>query len=195
MPEHARDDVRKAIEEAAAIAEALPKDLREAGFNRALDALLGGASPTEARRGSGESPRSPSRGSSESSRRRPSGAAPSRPNNAETLVQGINRTNHPEIKASSPVLDRALSVLRIAQEEFEIDGLTASEIAKVLTDKFRVRTTRQRVNQVLDEAGAMVDRIPGSGRVGARYRLMRTGEEFLATGGSSKGGVDTSTSG
>jgi hypothetical protein len=73
-------------------------------------------------------------------------------------------------------------VLKIARDEFSIDGLKASEVAKVLTDKFRLRTTRQRVGQVLDAAGNYVDRLPGSG--GARYRVMQPGEDFLAAGGS-----------
>jgi hypothetical protein len=173
----ANNDIKSAVQEAAAIAASVPKELREAAFHRSLDALLG--TQHEARTKSRTRQTSRRATGRRSSRDEPSDTS----GTADTLIQSINRTAYPKLTASVAVLDRSLAVLRIAQDDFEIDGLRASEIAKVLTDKFRIRTTRQRVNQVLDSAGSMVDRIPG-GRHGARYRLMAPGEKFLDAGGS-----------
>ena len=82
------------------------------------------------------------------------------------------------------MLDRALYVLKIASDELNIDGLKASHVARVLTDKFRVKATRQGVGAALDSAGKFVDRTPRTG--GAVYRIMQPGEDFLASGGSGK---------
>jgi hypothetical protein len=68
-------------------------------------------------------------------------------------------------------------VLRVAKRDFDIDGLTAPEIAKVLTEKFRQRTSRQAVAQALGAAHTMVDtRTRGRTTV---YRIMQEGEDHL----------------
>jgi hypothetical protein len=101
---------------------------------------------------------------------------------ATQLIDGINRTAHPEVSGATKVLDRALVVLRIAARDFDIDGLAAPEIAKVLTEKFRQRTSRQAVTQALGAAHTMVDTAK-RGRV-AVYRIMEPGEAYLDAGGS-----------
>lgn len=61
--------------------------------------------------------------------------------------------------------------------------MTAPQIAKVLTDKFRQRVSRQAINQALDAAGDYVDRTPQA-KGGTVYRLMAPGEDYLAGGGA-----------
>lgn len=168
------EDLKAAFKEAAEIAAVVPKSMQEAAFHRALDQILGASAPgSEATKGS--------------TRRRPAGAtkSPEEGRNADAaaqLVDGINRTAYPEIAAASKVLDRALAVLRLASRDFGIDGLTAPEIAKILTEKFRQRTTRQAVTQAVSAAHTMAD----TGRRGRStvYRIMQPGEDYLDAGGS-----------
>ncbi|MFN2453143.1 MAG: hypothetical protein ABR577_02875 [Pyrinomonadaceae bacterium] len=96
-----------------------------------------------------------------------------------TLMQ-IDRTAYPKVLNASSVLDRSLHLLRIANDEYQIDGLKASQIAKVLTDNFRLRTTRQAVAQALDGAGDKVNNVSvGNGTL---YRIMARGESYLDDG-------------
>jgi hypothetical protein len=168
------EELKAAFKRAADIAAVVPESMQEAAFHRALDQILGTA---------GEQPaasRAPSRrGQRQTTKTEPEAAAE---DPAAQLIHGINRTAYPEIASATKVLDRALAVLRLASRDFNIDGLTAPEIAKVLTEKFRQRTTRQAVTQALGAAHTMVD----TGRRGRTtvYRIMQPGEDYLEAGGS-----------
>jgi hypothetical protein len=168
------DELKDAFKRAAEIAAVVPESMQEAAFHRALDEVLGvPAQGPEAPKGS---------------TRRRTPPATKRPDEAENddaaarLIDEINRTAYPEIASASKVLDRALALLRLASRDFGIDGLTAPEIAKVLTEKFRQRTTRQAVTQALSAAHTMAD----TGRRGRTtvYRIMQPGEDYLDAGGS-----------
>lgn len=102
------------------------------------------------------------------------------------LITSVSRTDHPEVAKASRALDRALYVLRIADAKYEIDGMTAPQIAKVLTEKFRHSVSRQAINQALDAAGDYVDRT--STPRGVVYRLMHPGEDYLDAGGADANG-------
>ena len=146
--------------------------MQEAAFHRALDQILGdGGDPkaekTVARR-QGRSART--------------AATHESPDSAKRLIDGINRTAHPGIASATKVLDRALAVLELAKRDFDIDGLTAPEIAKVLTEKFRLRTSRQAVTQALAPEHSMVD-TQTRGRMTV-YRIMQEGENYLQRAGS-----------
>jgi hypothetical protein len=69
-------------------------------------------------------------------------------------------------------------VLQIALQDHQVDGLTPSEIAKLLTEKFRLSTTRAAVSMALGKATTLVNRI--SNGSGFLYRIMGPGEEYLA---------------
>jgi len=167
-----KDSQKELFKRAAEIASVVPESMQDAAFRRALDMLQ-----EDEGSGKSRSTRTPSRSA------RQAGDASSKAealDSAEVLIEGINRTEHPEVGEASRVLERSLHILKIAKDDFGIDGLSANELARVLTEKFRIRTTRQRVNQVLDEASSLVDRSSGSGRRGARYRIMASGEKHLA---------------
>jgi hypothetical protein len=170
---------KDAFKKAAAIAEVVPASMQEAAFHRALDQILGDTSPAE--------PSASGRAKRARSRAEDAGRAA---DNAERLIEGINRTAYPEIASAAKVLDRSLAILRLASRDFAIDGLTAPEIAKVLTDKFRQRTSRQAVTQALGAAHTMVDTAL-RGRVTV-YRLMQEGEAYLKAGGSQAAAGETS---
>ena len=169
------EKLKDAFKQAAEIAAVVPATMQEAAFHRALDQILG-----EEKEPSGRPPgqRTPPGGGADTS-----GAVP-----VQQLIDGINRTAYPEIGSATKVLDRALAVLRLAKQDFDTDGLTAPDIAKVLTDKFRQRTSRQAVAQALGAANTMVDtRARGRTTV---YRIMQEGEDHL-----DQGGHDQTTSG
>lgn len=166
-----KDDELKALfKKAAEISKAVPESLREAAFNRAVDALIG-------------SQQAPSQGSPARTRKtvkRTPSTGPSTKGKADPLLAELDRTAYPQMQTAPRVLERALILLRIAKDDFDIDGLGSSRIAKVLTKKFRYRTTYQAVQQALDAASDKVDRVS----IGRKtlYRIMSPGETYLDQG-------------
>lgn len=160
-------DLKSIVKEAEKIAMSVDKSLREAAYNRAFDVLMQQNNLGNVPSGRQVSSRSSSHASE---------AISSSADEMATLMQ-IDRTAHQEVLKASSVLDRSLNVLRIANDEFQIDGLKAPQLAKVLTEKFRLRTTRQAVQQALDNAGDKVDRVPTE--KGVVYRIMAAGEMYL----------------
>ncbi len=103
---------------------------------------------------------------------------PARIDDVEALLSEIDSTSHPEVSQCARALDRALHVLRIAKDRHGIDGMTPSQIAKVLTEKFRVSATRTGVGSALSGAPELVNRQPAPRR-GFVYRLMAAGVAYL----------------
>lgn len=164
-------DMQELFKEAAKIAEVVPVSMQEAAFHRALDVLMGNgtpAKPTAAPR------RAPKKRSSVGGTDlgTPEGDRVAR-------ATAISRDAAPEVDQETTVQGRSIALLVAVSREAEIDGLTAPEIAKILTEKFRHRTTRQAVQQAMENSGNMVDR-QKSGSSAAVYRVMKAGEEWLA---------------
>jgi hypothetical protein len=162
--EQLQDLLRRASE----ISKTVPEGLREAAFNRAFDVLSGGFRP------SGQTPRNALPAKALRSR---GDAVDAQEKTADYLLANLDRTSYAAVSSAPRVLDRALYLLRIARDEFDIDGLGAPDIARVLTDKFRLRASRQAVQQALDAARTYVDTVTTSGR--KTYRIMNPGERHL----------------
>lgn len=172
--------VRRITQQAAEIAAVVPENLQEAAFNRAFEQLLAAGEPGQADSAGQKRPQSSAarrRSSSTPSDERLDGEDP-----VAHLMSNLSRTDHPEIGRAPKALDRALHLLRIAERDHGIDGLSAPQLARLLTDKFRLRVTRQALSQALDGAGEYVDRVP-TGKVTV-YRLMEPGERYLDAGGA-----------
>jgi len=159
-----KDDLKDLFGQAADIAESVPKDLREAAFNRALDALLG----------------TPKTNNPSRTGRRQKAKVKQDVDGVTVLLSELDRTKYPEIASTPRVLERALFLLRAVRDNHGVDGLGASQIATVLTDKFRMRTSRQAVTQALDAAGDKVDKKIRGNK--ATYHLMQPGYEYLEKG-------------
>lgn len=157
------EQIQSAAKKAEEIALTIHESIRTAAFKAIFDSLVGGSQPNAIIRPT-SIPAAKRTGSAKL-------------DDAETTLMEIDRTAHPEIATAASVLDRSLRVLSIASEQFDIDGLKPSQIAKVLTEKFRIKTSRQAVQQALDSAGDKVDRVPRQG--GAIFRLMGGGEAYL----------------
>ena len=171
MPKTPNDPDKRLSEifkRAGDLAGRLPEVMQPAAFEKAVDLLIEGSAPT---RPSGS--RSPRRSSPRSN----GTEKPDKSDPASTLLTELNRTAYPQIGQAERVLERSLWILRIANEEHGLDGLSAPEIATVLSNKFRLKATPQAVRKALDGAGTFVDR-DSTGAV-TRYRLMQPGEQHL----------------
>lgn len=163
-------EVNQMVNEAAEAAKGLPENLQEAAFNRVFEYLANkqnhaSGSPAKSGRSKGSS--------HTSAKAKPESTGETRAD----LLGRLNRTHHPEISHNNTSLINSLYLLRAVHNELDIDGLTATEIAKVITEKFRFRVTRQAINQALDSVGQLVDR----SKVGNStfYRIMGPGEQHL----------------
>ncbi len=132
--------------QAAAIASKLPKNLQEAAFNRALDHLMKTGSPTGV--SPAAAPRTIKSQGAATNDTQPSGAA--------HLVSAIDRTRHVDVGETSRLADRALKVLDPALQHYSTDGLTAGEIAEILTKTFRLLRGRTRLRWPSHESGPLL---------------------------------------
>ena len=166
----AKKGLEKALLEAAELAKKLPENLQEAGFNRALDQILGKDAPSHGGR---------QRDSKNSRRKRTNpGDEPDKGNRAADLIDAIDRTAYPDVGATNRVADRALKVLELAHRDHSVDGLTASEIAHILSAKFRLSVKANSITKALERETETVDLLSGSGSSRV-FRIMASGEAYL----------------
>jgi len=170
------NDLKKLFKKAAEIANTVPDALQQAAFTRALDVLM-----EQTNSASGKSTphlhdnigRKPGRPTTQEQQAHDENSDP-----IARLLLSMDRTSYPQILNSPRVLERSLALLRAARDDFNTDGLGCAAIAKILTEKFRLRATRQAVQQALDPAGDKVDRVTSSkGKI--HYRIMLPGERYL----------------
>ena len=165
-------DIKKVFKQASEIAHQVPESLQEAAFNRAIDLLTGGGEKQES-----VVERSTLRNKS---RRKTIKQAKTEEDNssANDLLSAINSTKYPSVTSSRKILERSLMVLQLALTDHCIDGLKPNEIAKILTEKFRVNTTSAAVRMALGRSTNLVNRVP-SGSI-YRYQIMKSGEKYLS---------------
>lgn len=168
-------DIAEAFKQAAEIAKQVPENMQVAAFNRALDLLTTKSGAP----GRDKSP-NPSAGAPVPQAHNVDASV--KESRAAALLSAIDTTQHPAVAATSKVLDRALMVLQIALRNHNIDGLTPPEVARILTEKFRLNTSRQAVSMAIGAATNLVNRVPRGG--GYEYRIMGPGEEYLTHLGS-----------
>lgn len=166
--------LQEAFVQAAKIAEAVPETYRAVAFQRALDELL--APPSDA----AHVRRTASAGEGAPGTPRPAGRhGGTRARGSEMLdelIAAMNRTELAALMAGRKALDRALLVLRAAQNH-DIDEMSAQQIADVLTRKFKERTASKAVYMALERAPTLTDRREREGTV--VYALMAPGERYL----------------
>lgn len=177
-------DLKELFKQASEIAQQVPESMQDAAFNRAIDLLTGDTQPESL----AERKSYKNKGKKKAPAHTETKSAKSP---ANKLLSEINSTQHPGIKSPSKVLDRSLIVLQIALRDHNIDGLVPSDISKILTEKFRIRTTHNAVSMALAKATDLVDRIPKD--QGFAYRIMGPGEEHIARLGESEDTTSGST--
>ena len=171
MPKRTVPDLKELFKQAAEIAQEVPETMHEAAFNRAIDLLTGNT----ANKG-GRSPAPMSKSAIRATKSEKIDGI-KKSETVDMLLNALDSTQHPGVRSAAKVLDRALMVLKIALSEQKVGGLSTTDIARILTDKFRIRTTRQAVGRALEVATDLVNRVP-QGR-GLIYRIMGPGEEYL----------------
>jgi hypothetical protein len=162
------NDVANLVKQAAEAAKHVPEHLQEAAFNKAFEALLAGTHGTQDRVAQHKG-----------GARKPAKKKDHKPTvtvDRDHLDQ-LDRTAHPEITHSDTSLNNSLRLLRAAKDDLDIDGLTATSIARTLVDKFRCRITQQAVSKALNNAGRHVNRHKDGKLV--VFRIMAPGEEYL----------------
>lgn len=172
-------DLKELFKQASEIAQQVPESMQQAAFNRAIDLLTGGTKPEPILEQT----------TSKSGRRKTqskqtdvdvTGDGPI----SDDLLEAIDSTQHPGVTSATTTLDRSLMILQIALTDHNVDGLMPSEIAKILTNKFRVSTAGGAVSMALGRATTLVNRV-SSGH-GYSYRIMKPGEEYLTHLGETK---------
>jgi hypothetical protein len=159
-------DFKSLFKEAADIAASVPESMHAAAFNRALDLLLQERGLTP-----------PPHRAEKIERGLANGGEDEEQDRIGALMERLDRTKYPQVMTAGKVLDRALLLLKAARDH-GIDGLTPHEVAKILTEKFRVATKDSSVRMALGSAGDKVDRVPQGQAF--LYRLMTPGETYLA---------------
>jgi len=163
----ADDKLEEAVLAAGRIAKKLPAGLQEAAFHRALDHLLGQSDPTPTRTQVRRSGGKQSRGED------------TNPAQVDDLLAAIDRTAHPDISATSRTADQALKVLQLAHETYGVDGLTASQVTEILSQKFRIPVKVATVKMALQRETSTVDVCKGPDGSNV-FRIMAPGDEYLA---------------
>jgi hypothetical protein len=161
-------DIEKAFLRAAEIAQKLPTNLQEAAFNRAIEQLLGSPMP---------SPTAPRGARLNSGPPRQAGGQTTR--DITALIDSIDRTAYPDMGVTARVGDRALKVLHLANQDHTVDGLTAGEIATILSTKFRLPTKQNSVLKALERETDTVD-VRGGAGASRVFHIMAPGEAYLA---------------
>jgi len=99
----------------------------------------------------------------------------------EDIFSKINAEDFPEIHNLNSKLDICLYLLKGLREKQDIDGLIPSQIAKILTDKFRIKADQFNIGMALSKARELLDRdkIKMRGGTAYKYRIMKKGEEYI----------------
>lgn len=99
----------------------------------------------------------------------------------ERLVEILSRTKHSVVYKLESAIEQSLYLLKIAEEEGKISGLTPTQISKVLRDVFRINKSPNAISMAMLKAVDYADRkkITAYGVAAYRYQIMHKGEEFI----------------
>lgn len=98
------------------------------------------------------------------------------------VIDKIDKSKYTYILNLNSFDMKTLAILDMARKDFKKDGLTSSEIIKILTDKFRIKAAWSTISNALkklDQKG-YVDSKQAEGHPTKRvYRIMTNGENYL----------------
>lgn len=171
-------DLADLFKQASEIAQQVPEHLQEAAFNKAIDLLTGVQQPEAPSENPNHRPKVSSQRHRTKQPQLVSSSSKQQGVLIDTLLRDIDSTSYPQVFAATSVLERSLWVLQLCHLDHNVDGLSPSDIARILTDKFRVKSTDSAVRMALSRASDLVDRVPqGKSFI---YRIMAPGEEHLS---------------
>jgi D-serine dehydratase len=99
----------------------------------------------------------------------------------EDILSQINAEDFPHIHTLSSKLDLALYLLKVLRDKEISDGLIPSQIAKILTYKFRIKANQFNTGMAMSKARELLDRdkIKTRGGIAYKYKIMKKGEDYL----------------
>jgi hypothetical protein len=162
--------MKEIFRQAAEIAQHVPESMQAAAFNRALDML------TERAGGRNLEVDRVTRGSGEQQNKPPVERPESTFSVDRCLVQWIRRSTlvWRHRQGAGTLADGSANCSPRSSSR----RLTPPEIARILTEKFRLGTSAAAVNMALGPASTLVNRVP-RGRA-YEYRIMGPGEAYVA---------------
>ena len=176
------DDLGKLFARAAEIASQVPPSMQEAAFHRALDVLQAEAGivvhatapPTPPKQHAPSRKPAPSRKTSPS-RKPTSGEQDAY--DVVSLFHDLSRDAATDVDLFETTIGKALAILRVANRELGVDGMTAPDVCRVLNEKFRYKIERRSIAKAFDALGRRVDRKRAGTTV--VFRLMSEGDKWL----------------
>jgi len=166
------DNLKEIVKIANEAVAGIEEPLRGKAFDKILDKLLYESKGSKARK---KSKKSKTRTTKKKDNRKEDDLL-------KKVSSSLNRSQYPEIYKFTKILDRSLYLLKVLRKEQELDGLSAPQISYILTNIFRIKTSKEAVSMGLMEAKLLVDReqvsIQGGGRTFI-YKLMKEGEDHL----------------
>lgn len=99
----------------------------------------------------------------------------------EDIMSKINAEDFPKIHNLTSKLDLSLYLLKVLREKYKIDGLISSQIAKILSEKFRIKANQFNIGMILSKSKKYLDRdkVMTRGGIGYKYKIMKSGEDYL----------------
>ena len=168
-----QEELKKKVEIAKHAVEGLDPALKEVAFKTLLDKLLSNT-PSQKSTAKTSKRRAASKGEKVQAQGKDD-------EGVTELLNKIDRTKYPKIYKLKSSLNRSLYLLKILSEEYGKDGLSPLGISRILTEKFRLRTTPNAVSMALMNAKEHVDRktITVRGAQAYKYLLMHGGEKHI----------------
>jgi hypothetical protein len=94
------------------------------------------------------------------------------------LLEQIDRTKYPDIHSLTKVLDQSLFILKIAKDEFKVDGLLSGQIDVLLKEAFRIKKSVGSIRMALMRSVKYTDRSGEGNKI--LYKIMHDGEVYLS---------------
>lgn len=165
------NELKELYRQAAEIASVVPENMQPTAFNRAVEQLSGVLSTEMS---SGLASTGQAQGISTKDQ--------IKLGHIDKVDNGwrnkFNSTGHPEVLSANTVLDKSLHILLIARNDLGVNQLSPTNIAAILSDKYRIPA---RANQISDKLGNVVGLLVNRHKVskGYEYEIMLPGEKHL----------------
>lgn len=110
-----------------------------------------------------------------------------KPHREDTIFEAIreksiDRSAYPPIADDDQDLRKSLWILNVCEKENIADSLTAPQVARICTQKFKIKLSRQSARQTLNRAASdgKVNVVPeGKNKKGVYYQIMDKGTKYL----------------
>ena len=174
------DEFQKKMKEAKESIEVagLPKEFQKIAFSKFMDKLLDDKNSKKMRKS--DKARVYAR-DGEKKRKGKNEANVKLQEETQKMINTLSRSKNSVIYKLETALEQSLFILKIAEDEHSIRGLTPGQISSVLKSVFKIATTQAAVSMALMKAAEYTDRkkINLGGTFAFKYEIMQKGEDYL----------------